>query len=74
MSITKDFEEKAFDIDNWNRGFIESDVKALLAHARALEAMLKKHRRDPWNEECPECGAYGECEPGCEIDRLLMEV
>lgn len=57
MSITKEFEKRRLEIDNWNRGYMEKDVEALLAHARSLEAMLKKHE---WAEYegtyyCPEC-------------------
>lgn len=58
MSVTKGFEEKEIrfygeDTVHYN----EDDVLPLLAHARALETMLKKHE---WAEYegayyCPEC-------------------
>lgn len=62
MSITKDFEAKEFDADNWNKAYLSTDVTPLLAHTRALEAMLKKHEWAKYDSDygvssCPECGA-----------------
>ncbi len=62
MSITKDFEKKKTRIgDYWvsEEAYKPDDVDALLAHARALEAMLKELEwsglPNYWGLICPIC-------------------
>jgi len=61
MSITKDFEKRLLPIEN-STVYGKDETEALLEHARALEAMLKKHEwhgrenNDGSNIWCPECG------------------
>lgn len=80
MSITKDFESKIresryhlFPIAFW----AEEDVRELLAHARALEAMLKGYMYAPgvWSN-CSCCGkeeGMGHF-PNCQLAKLLEGV
>jgi len=75
MSICKDFEERrAFPVPNGPAMFYWDDVGHLLRHARALEAMLKKHE---WSHGwCVECGndrPFGHA-PDCELAKLLKDV
>lgn len=75
MSITKDFEEK-LQTSGGHAYYHVHHVTPLLAHARALEGMLKKHEftlEDFW---CPECGGrddFGHT-PDCQLAKLLEGV
>jgi hypothetical protein len=83
MSITKGFEDHANKAGNYkDRAIVYSmvDVDKLLAHARALEAMLMKHewadKSDDGTRWCPEC--YGGMtweghSPDCQLAKLLDE-
>lgn len=84
MSITKGFEGKLLRARNFvpdAKVFMSTDVKSLLDHARALEAMLKKHE---WCIEgiytdsvCPECGGGRRLNghsPDCQLAKLLEGV
>lgn len=80
MSITKGFEERrTFPRENGPAMFYWDDVGHLLRHARALEAMLKKHEwADSEFSTCPECG-HGESNgfkhaPDCQLAKLLEGV
>lgn len=60
MSITKDFESRLLPIEH-STVYGKDETEALLEHARALEAMLRKHEWEPDAEDvtikrCPECG------------------
>ena len=86
MSITKDFEVLLIHDPEGGNYYNSIFVHALLAHTRALEAMLKKHEwqvipehadnRHPYSEECPEC--HQEKEAGhsrdCHLAKLLEGV
>lgn len=81
MRITKDFEKRFLCEAASGSRFVSEEVVKLLAHARALEDMLRKHEWDGFDfgddEMCPDC--CPECEsartnghsPGCELARLL---
>lgn len=68
MSITKDFERREMNGRQASQVFYwPADVKQLLAHARALEDMLRKHQ---WSDEgvfCPECGYW---KPGSKVSHV----
>lgn len=69
MSITKDFEKTIL-----YRGYRAEDVLALLAHARALEEMLRKHQFDQGGYgDCPECQCDQYHSPGCALAKLIKE-
>ena len=55
--------------------YFDWDVEDLITHARALEAMLKKHEFSGGDHSiwCPECkGYYADGHsPDCELARLL---
>lgn len=83
MSITKDFEKRVKGVaDEYTLEYMFElkDVVELLAHARALEAMLKKHE---WSDngfddelDCKECGCselIGHS-PDCQLAELLEGV
>ena len=77
MSITKGFENRKTWTDK-GYAYAEIPVTELLSHARALEAMLRKHEwdgRDPdLDEACLECGRYsgfGNHNPDCQLAKLL---
>lgn len=90
MSITKDFEkklERIGDYWSWEWAYKQDDVDELLAHARALEAMLKKHELVKENidadgvcwDYCPECREYfpigkGVHKISCQLAKLLEGV
>ena len=81
MSLTKDFEKR----QRWFNGnypfWSDDDGRELLAHARALETMLKKHEwatrvgRDG-DSGCPECREeyFVGHAPDCELAKLLGDV
>lgn len=57
-----------FDIGMYS----DQDVRRLLAHARALEEMLKEHEFDGYNCECLEClTEYPNHSPDCALAKLL---
>jgi hypothetical protein len=83
--LTDGFERRVYDWTEFGDGdmvYSTPDVVALLAHARALEAMLKKHQ---WSgtgyyidiehpiSVCPECAErmVDPHAPDCELARLL---
>lgn len=82
--ITDGFEDKVYLLTAkaaWGKAFAPSDVVGLLLHARALEAMLKKHEwiQDSidedglewdWCEECREYKHNGH-KSNCELAKLL---
>jgi len=74
MSITSGFEESKNAL---TRTYPDFRVDALLAHTRALEAMLKKHEwTKPYAPTCSECGMYesqGHA-PNCQLAKLLEGV
>ena len=78
MSITNNFEALPAGCMECG-GPYSKDVVALLDHARALEAMLKKHEwcAIAWGSAgCPECmkqTGQGHS-PDCQLDRLLEGV
>lgn len=85
MSITKDFEKRNM-VEVFER-YTREETEKLLAHTRALEAMLKKHERvkvsidkeDVCWDYCPECREYfpngmGMHKPDCELANLLEGV
>jgi len=74
MSVTRDFEER-ISWDDMNHSYFEYDtVIELLSHARALEAMLKKHEF-PENGDCEECHEYrGRHSQDCQLAKLLEGV
>lgn len=80
MSIIEGFEEKRLRVIYCCKPAIhykESDVEALLAHARAVEAqnaeliaMLRKY--EWWEGTCLECDQWEPNHlPGCDLDRLI---
>lgn len=77
--VTDWFEDRFFDADNWTKAYLELDVKELLAHARALEDMLRKHEfvtlgsAYDWTQvtECPECSGNTGHAPDCALAKLL---
>lgn len=81
MSITKDFEKRLLRQPPFYR---EKDVEELLAHTRALEAMLKKHEWNAGKDDqhpddcCPECKAFkyvpGGHKQDCQLAKLLEGV
>lgn len=81
MSITKDFEKMAWGSHGDECSYDTDLVNELLAHTRALEAMLKKHQyadKAPDNDPlCPECGAlepigsFHGHRPNCQLGKLL---
>lgn len=88
MSITNGFEDKRAWSDV-GHVYSEIYVDDLLAHARALEAMLKKHEFANYDSEwgdsrCPECGGSKESmgnpeesighAPDCQLAKLLEGV
>lgn len=71
-------------IDNYNGVFVTGIELELLVHARALEAMLRKHEfngnPEPCTGVCPECRRpeplLDDAEahsPDCELAKLLEE-
>jgi hypothetical protein len=75
MSITSGFEERE---SLGNSYYYHEAVDQLLAHTRALEAMLKKHEWDgrdaDLDEACLECGRYygfANHLPDCQLAKLL---
>lgn len=72
MSITKNFEQRHFRGEYI--GYHERDVEALLAHARALEAMLKELEWSAlpnyWGLICPICKGTKHT-PDCALNKLL---
>lgn len=78
MSITNDFEDKRGFVDG-HIGYDLATVSELLAHARALEAMLKKHEwclgvGQDHDAACPECEEwkyFGKHAPDCALAKLL---
>lgn len=73
MSITKDFEQTA--MAHGLPMYKMKEVDDLLTHARALEAMLKKHEFvvDEVYEACVECGMpqHSGHSKDCELAKLL---
>ncbi len=68
MSITKDF---SIHCDSLTHTYPDFVVESLLAHARALEAMLKKHEwSEGWCRECRNDRPDGHA-PDCALARLL---
>jgi len=79
MSITKDFEARIQGKPGLAPYYLVQDCAALLAHARALEALLKEHEWtlcDNGEWECPECGGRqaGGHELDCQLAKLLEGV
>lgn len=80
MSITKDFEKRKKGTGStFGDYYFESDVAELLAHTRALEAMLKKHEWVTWVDDvryCPECEEHDFVghRPDCQLAKLLEGV
>lgn len=76
MSITLDFENRAWKEPPFEDRYSAHDVKQLLAHARALEAMLKKHEWSGGDAggECIECGFGSNHAHDCQLSKLLEGV
>lgn len=82
MSITKEFEERRIRADEFigtTRVYGANDVRALLAHARALEAMLENVQWSYGGDECPICYRssvydYAKHTPDCQLAKLLEGV
>lgn len=88
MSITKGFENRRLGVpdEEWSEHgtykYWGDDIERLLKHARALEAMLKKHERLPAHRklmspgDCLECGfsdKHGHAHD-CQLAKLLEGV
>lgn len=79
MNITNDFEDCAILSGDHTLGetmFRVADIVLLLAHARALEAMLKKVQWVTWVGDiryCPECEEHDFVghTPDCQLAKLL---
>lgn len=72
MSITNGFEDRHRG-ECEGVGYADYAVAELLAHTRALEAMLKKHQRTVGGV-CPECLAWAldvNHKRGCKLAKLL---
>ena len=82
MSITKDFEKRPKEtalFAGHGEWFATEDVLRLLAHTRALEAMLKKHEwceNDTNWRHCDECGTSETSghKPDCQLAKLIEGV
>lgn len=75
VSITKDFETRQAGCMECG-GAKSEDIAELLAHARALDAMLKAHEFDgqeTGDGTCISCGQYPHTED-CQLAKLLEGV
>lgn len=81
MSVTVGFEERECGMKTpGSRYYLPEDVNQLLAHARALEAMLKRVERVMFKDtkteafswvECPICNEERYHAPDCQLAKLL---
>lgn len=77
MSITKNFETRLLPLHN-STVYGKDETETLLEHARSLEAMLKKHEWNGYDQDggdntCIECGQHGHT-PACSLAKLLEGV